>query len=82
MSVKFNKKFPGKKRASAFVDYSLLIFAVVSSLIIMGGYVQRAMMGKWKAAADVFGHGRQYGQQERNMPEHRPGFYPMNPPPR
>lgn len=54
---RINKK---RRKGSSIVDYVLLIFAVVCVLIIMGVYVQRAIMGKWKESADSLGHGRQY----------------------
>jgi len=50
-------------KASSIMDYSILIFAVVLTLIIMGVYLRRGICGKWKEAVDVFGHGRQYQEQ-------------------
>jgi len=49
-----------KVKTGSIADYSILIFAVVLALIIMGVYLKRGICGKWKEAVDVFGHGRQY----------------------
>jgi len=57
------KEFSNWAKASSIADYSILVFAVVLALIIMGVYLKRGICGKWKEAADVFGHGRQYQKQ-------------------
>lgn len=49
--------------ASAVIDYTLLIVAVVSTLLIMGAFLRRGISGKWKDMADIFGKGRQYAGQ-------------------
>jgi len=51
---------PKPKKAASIIDYALLVTAVAASLIIMGVYIKRGISGKWKEAADTFGHGRQY----------------------
>lgn len=49
-----------KKTAVSILEYSLLGFIVVSVLVLMGGYVKRGLMNKFKQAGDAFGDGRQY----------------------
>lgn len=49
-----------KKKSTSIIDYSLLIAAVVTTLIIMGLYLKRGISGNLKESADTFGHGRQY----------------------
>jgi Flp pilus assembly pilin Flp len=55
---KMNKKIKLAK-ASAVIDYTLLIVTVASTLLVMGAFLQRGISGKWKDMADVFGKGRQ-----------------------
>ena len=47
-------------KGSSVVEYALVIAAVAVALIGMSVYLKRAVCGKWKQSADVFGHGRQY----------------------
>jgi hypothetical protein len=45
-----------------------MIAAVAVALIGMAVYLQRAVSGKWKQSVDVFGYGRQYGQNATTGP--------------
>jgi len=59
MMKKMNKKIR-LTRANAVIDYTLLIIAIASTLLIMGTFLRRGISGKWKDMADVYGKGRQY----------------------
>ena len=48
------------RNGSSVIDYALLLCLVVVTLVIMGGYIQRSIHGKWKDMTDVYGRGRQY----------------------
>ena len=48
------------RRGFSTIEYSVMIAIVVASLIGMSVYTKRAIMGKWREAADTFGFGRQY----------------------
>lgn len=48
------------RRGSLAIEYTVLIAIVVAALVGMQVYVRRAICGRWRAAADTFGHGRQY----------------------
>lgn len=48
------------RRGSLAIEYTVLIAVVVAALVGMQVYVRRAICGRWRAAADSFGHGRQY----------------------
>jgi hypothetical protein len=43
-----------------FLEYSMLIIALVAALLAMQIFMKRTLMGKWKDAADAFGFVRQY----------------------
>jgi Flp pilus assembly pilin Flp len=47
-------------KGSSVVEYALVIAAVAVAFIGMSVYLKRAVCGKWKQSADVFGYGRQY----------------------
>lgn len=47
-------------RGFSAIEYAFLIAIVVAGLIGMSVYTKRAIMGKWREAADTFGFGRQY----------------------
>jgi len=51
----------------SIVEYSILIAIVVAALMGMQIYLKRAICGKWKAAGDVFGYGRQYDPGETQI---------------
>ena len=48
------------RRGQGMLEYAILIAIVVAALIAMQGYIRRAIQGKYRAAADVFGQGEQY----------------------
>jgi len=48
------------RRGSLAIEYTVLIAIVVAALVGMQVYARRAICGRWRAAADTFGHGRQY----------------------
>ena len=49
-----------RQRGSLIIEYAILVAIVVAALIGMQVYIKRAICGRWRAAADTFGHGRQY----------------------
>ena len=49
-----------KNKGNLILEYSVLIAIVVAALLCMQIYVKRAICGRWRQAADVFGSGRQY----------------------
>ncbi len=48
------------KRAVSLIEYGVFILTIVLALIMVQGYLKKAICGKWKASVDVFGYGRQY----------------------
>lgn len=48
------------KKAQAILDYVFLFVIVIAVLLIMGYYVRNALSGRYRDAADVFGHGETY----------------------
>jgi Flp pilus assembly pilin Flp len=58
--MKKNKVIRGIVRGMTVIEYALLISAVSIALLGMGVFLRRAVSGKWKQSADVFGFGRQY----------------------
>ena len=42
------------------LEYAVLIVIAIAALMAMSTYFKRAICGKWRQAADTFGHGRQY----------------------
>ena len=48
------------KRASYLIEYTLFIVIVIAALIGVQVYVKRALCGRWRSGADVFGQGKQY----------------------
>jgi Flp pilus assembly pilin Flp len=49
-----------KNRGSLMLEYSVLIVIVIVALVGMQVYLRRAVCGRWRQSADVFGFGRQY----------------------
>ena len=49
------------KNASSILEYGILIFIIFGVLALMGGFLQRGLMGKYKETGDAFGFGRQWG---------------------
>jgi Flp pilus assembly pilin Flp len=57
-------------RAMSVIEYAVLIAAVAIAVIGMGVFLRRAVSGKWKQAADVFGFGRQYSPGNTTVETH------------
>ena len=51
-----------KRIASSIVDYGILVFVIVTVIVVMGKYIQRGLMGKYKEAGDAYGQGRLYDE--------------------
>ena len=49
-----------KRKGALAIEYAVLVAGVVAALLGMQTYIKRAICGRWRAAADTFGHGRQY----------------------
>lgn len=49
-----------KNKGSLMLEYTMLIAIVVAALFLTQIYVKRALSGRWRKSADVFGQGRQY----------------------
>ena len=47
-------------RGMSVIEYSVLIVAVAVALLGMSVFLKRAVSGRWKQSADIFGFGRQY----------------------
>jgi len=48
------------KRAISSIEIATVIILILSALLIFGGYLQRALAGRWKSTGDAFGQGKQY----------------------
>ncbi|MBU3934118.1 MAG: hypothetical protein KKH11_05585 [Candidatus Omnitrophica bacterium] len=48
------------RKGSLAIEYAVLVAIVVVALLGMQVYIRRALCGRWREAADTFGHGRQY----------------------
>jgi hypothetical protein len=48
-----------KNRAISIIEYCAIIGIVVAALIGIEIYFKRAICGRWRQAADIFGFGRQ-----------------------
>jgi hypothetical protein len=46
--------------AFATIEYIALLTFVLAAILVAGYYVTRAQNGRWKAAGDTFGAGRQF----------------------
>lgn len=42
------------------IEYAVLIAVVVAAIVSMSVFTRRALTGRWRAAGDTFGYGRQY----------------------
>jgi uncharacterized protein (UPF0333 family) len=42
------------------LEYAILLAILVAALLGTALYMKRAICGRWRSAADVFGYGRQY----------------------
>ena len=49
-----------RNKGSFVLGYAVLITVIISALLCMHVYIKRAICGRWREAADVFGGGRQY----------------------
>jgi hypothetical protein len=49
-----------RKKAFAIMEYFVLFVILMTAFLTFKDYILRGMAGKWKSAADQFGHGRQY----------------------
>ena len=49
-----------KNKGSLILEYTVLITIVIAAFLCGQIYVKRAICGRWRQAADVFGSGRQY----------------------
>lgn len=49
-----------KTKALTILEYCLIIILVIAVVLLMQIYVRRALVGKWKSAADTIGFGRQW----------------------
>lgn len=49
-----------KNKGNLILEYSVLIAIVIAALVCMQVYLKRAICGRWRQSADVFGSGRQY----------------------
>ena len=47
-------------KALTILEYCLIIIVVAAAVLLMQIYVRRALVGKWKSAADTIGFGRQW----------------------
>lgn len=52
--IKINRK------ASLLIEYTMVIIIFIAALVCMQVYMKRAICGRWRKSADVFGGGRQY----------------------
>ena len=48
------------KKGSLAIEYVVLVAVVIAAFLGMQVYIKRAICGRWRAAADAFGQGRQY----------------------
>lgn len=60
MLRKIQAKQLQSRKAAFLIEYAVFILVIVLAAIAMQDYLKRAISGKWKASADVFGYGRQY----------------------
>ena len=44
----------------SWIEYALVIAAVVAALVVMQRYLKASVMGRWRQAADTFGGGQQF----------------------
>lgn len=51
-----------KNKAQTMFEYALIIVAIVGALLAMSVYFVRALQGKYRQSADVFGLGEQYAK--------------------
>ena len=49
-----------KNKGSFSIEYAVLISVIVLALLGISQYAKRAICGKYRESADVFGQGRQF----------------------
>jgi len=49
-----------RNKGNLMLEYVVLITVVIAGLLVMQTYIRRAVCGRWRQNADVFGSGRQY----------------------
>lgn len=49
-----------KSGAISSVEIVTVIILMLAALLSFGGYIQRALAGRWKTTGDAYGQGRQY----------------------
>ena len=47
-------------KASAIIEYTVLILLFIGAIVAMNNQVRRVFFGRWKESSDRFGHGQQY----------------------
>jgi hypothetical protein len=52
------------KKAVSIIEFSLLFIIVIGAFLIMKGYIQRGIYGKWQEAGKTMAFGRQYDPQK------------------
>ena len=48
------------KKATSTIEYAMLIIIIMSAVLLSQRYILRGFAGRWKAAGDAFGQGKQY----------------------
>lgn len=48
------------RKGAYTVEYGILIVIMIAALVGISVYMKRAIIGKWREAADSIGFGRQY----------------------
>jgi len=49
-----------KRRGSAMLDYVILFFVIATVAVLLGGYLQRSLMGKYRDVGDTISSGVLY----------------------
>jgi hypothetical protein len=48
------------RKAISSIEVVTVVILVLAAFLSFGGYLQRAMAGRWRATGDAYGQGRQY----------------------
>ncbi len=54
------KRFDFLTKGASTLEYATMIVVLIAVMLIMQKYVWQAISGRWRAAGDSFGFGRQY----------------------
>ena len=54
------RELENKNGGLSTIEYMMMVIIVISALLWLQIYMQRAFQGHWKTAGDAFGLGRQY----------------------